>query len=50
MLLERSRVTSRKLIILLFDDITILKPKSFKALIIFFSILELFGPLLFVIG
>ena len=47
MLLERSRVTSRKLTILLFDDISILKPKSLKALIIFFCILELFGPLLF---
>ena len=47
MLLERSRVTSRKLTILFFDDISILKPKSLKAIIIFFCILELFGPLLF---
>ena len=47
MLFERSRVTSRKLTILLFDETSILNLKNLKALIIFFCMLELFGPLLF---
>ena len=46
-LFERSRVTFRKLTILLLDETSILNPKNLKALIIFFCMLELIGSLLF---
>ena len=44
--LFKFNVTSRKSTIFKFEAIWILKPSNLKALIIFFCILEVFGPLL----
>ena len=38
------RVTSRKLVILILEEISVLNPKNLKALIIFFCILEHLEP------
>lgn len=47
MLLERLEVTYKKLTILRLDEISILKPKNLKSLIIFFCIVDDRGLLLF---